>query len=76
MEEFRKDTSLRLEFMKEQLDFRSTDMLIRFSFSLNPEKEIGSRKYRKLQNILADIGGIFNFLLICGLILNYLNDQF
>ena len=40
MEEFRKDTSLRLEFMKEQLDFRSTDMLIRFSFSLNPEKEI------------------------------------
>ena len=45
-------------------------------FLLQNMCQLNKRSYIKAQDVLANIGGIANFFVICGIILNYLSNKF
>ena len=49
---------------------------LRFQYQLSNLKEINTRKYLKLQELAAQIGGIAKFLMICGVVVNYFFAEF
>lgn len=42
---------------------------------ISPFTELIFRKYTKIQRILAEVGGLFKFFMVCALIINYFQDK-
>ncbi len=49
---------------------------LRFQYQLSNLKEVNTRKYLKIQELAAQIGGVANLLIICSMIVNYFLSQF
>jgi hypothetical protein len=55
---------------------KGTQRFLRFQYQLSNLKEVNTRKYMKLQELCAQIGGLAKFLLICGMVLNHSISNF
>jgi hypothetical protein len=84
------DTGYMLEFFESQLNFQAEqsipissdinqslnkDVLLSINFFQNEIKDIFYRKYYKLQNLLAEVGGLVKSFFMIAMILNFFHNE-
>jgi hypothetical protein len=60
------------DWAKEVWDFRDTsDVFFNFILGMGLTRDVYQRTYVKIQQVAANVGGIFSFLMLCGKIITY-----
>jgi len=66
IEDTKKETFLKLDYIKEMTDFRKADNFLSYTIKLSTKIETYSRSFAKVQNVAADSGGFLKIIsIIC-----------
>ena len=76
MSDIKKQTFLKLDYIKEMTDFRKADNFLSYAIKLSTKVETYARSYSKVQNIAAEAGGFLKITsVVCLLISFYYNKS-
>lgn len=62
IDDFSTNTYLQLDYIKEMIDFRVADNFLSYTFKMSTIVENTTRTYKKVQNVAAEVGGIFKLI--------------